>query len=68
MRQCHQWKKGQLTIPITAEELSIPEEKLRLDVLREVFIKAEEIKNSPNGVTATASSNQENENIKEQYF
>ena len=44
-------KEGQFTIPVTAEELSIPEEKLRLDILRETFIKAEEIANSPNGVT-----------------
>ena len=44
-------KEGQFTIPVTAEELSIPEEKLRLDILREIFIKAEEIANSPNGVT-----------------
>ena len=29
--------------PVTTEELSIPEEKLRRDILREIFIKAEEI-------------------------
>ena len=44
-------KEGQFTIPATAEELSIPEEKLRFDILREMFIRAEEIANSPIGVT-----------------
>ena len=49
-------KEGQFTILVTAEELSIPEEKLRLDILREIFIKAEELANSPNGVRTAASS------------
>ena len=44
-------KEGQFTIPATAEELAIPEEKLRLDILREMFITAEEIANSLIGVT-----------------
>ena len=51
-------KEGQFTIPVTAEELSIPEKKLRLDILREIFIKAEEIANSPNGVRTAASSDE----------
>ena len=51
-------KEGKFTIPVTAEELSIPEEKLRLDILREIFIKAEKIANSPNGVTTAASSDE----------
>ena len=38
-------KEGQFTSPATAEELSIPEEKLRPDILRKVFIRAEEIVN-----------------------
>ena len=44
-------KEGKFTIPATPEELSIPEEKLRFDILREMFIRAEEIANSPIGVT-----------------
>ena len=44
-------KEGKFTIPATPEELSIPEEKLRFDILREMFIRAEEIANSPFGVT-----------------
>ena len=51
-------KEGQFTILVTAEELSIPEEKLRLDILREIFIKAEELANSPNGVRTAASSDE----------
>ena len=51
-------KEEQFTIPATAEELSISEEKLRLDILREIFIKAEEIANSPNGVRTAASSDE----------
>ena len=51
-------KEGKFTIPVTAEELSIPEEKLRLDILREIFIKAEKIANSPNVVTTAASSDE----------
>ena len=51
-------KEEPFTILGTAEELSIPEEKLRLDILGEMFIKAEEIKNSPNGVKTAASSDE----------
>ena len=51
-------KERPFTIPVTAEELSIPEEKLFLDILQEIFIKAEEITNSPNGVTTAASSDE----------
>ena len=38
-------KEGQFTSPATAEELSMPEEKLRPDILRKMFIRAEEIVN-----------------------
>ena len=51
-------KEGRFTISVTAKELSIPEEKLRLDILREIFIKSEENANSPNGVTSAASSDE----------
>ena len=51
-------KEGQFTISITAKDLSIPEEKLRLDILREMFIRAEEIANSSDGVTTAASSDE----------
>ena len=51
-------REEQFTIPVTAEEHSMPEEKLRLDILREIFIKAEEITNSPNGVTTAVSSHE----------
>ena len=57
-------KEEQFTIPATAEELSISEEKLRLDILREIFIKAEEIANSPNGVTTAASSDERMRTVK----
>ena len=36
-------KEGQFTISITAKDLSIPEEKLRLDILREMFIRAKRL-------------------------
>ena len=49
-------KEGPFTIPVTAEELSILEKKLRLDILRKIFIKAEQIAISPNSVTTAASS------------
>ena len=52
-------KEGQFTIPVTLEELSIiPEEKLRLDILREIFIKAEEMANSFNDVITAVSSDE----------
>ena len=51
-------KEGPFIIPVTAEELSIPEEKLRFDILLEIFIKADEIAKSPNGVTTAASSDE----------
>ena len=51
-------KEGPFIIPVTAEELSIPEEKLRFDILLEIFIKADEIAKSPNGATTAASSDE----------
>ena len=51
-------KEGPFTIPVTAEELSILAEKLRLDILRKIFIKAEQIASSPNSVTTAASSDE----------
>ena len=57
-------KEGQFTIPVTAEELSIPKEKLRLDILREMLIRAEEIANPHNGVTTPASSDERMRKVK----
>ena len=57
-------KEGQFTIPVTAEELSIPKEKLRLDILREMLIRAEEIANPHNSVATPASSDERMRKVK----
>lgn len=54
----HVTEEKKFTVPVTATEFNLPEDKVSVDIFLEVFDKVEEIANSPKSKTTAASSNE----------